>query len=70
MKKLTRNGGTNMTFILLLIIAFMIGYIIMLHKEYISILDEISRCLRNEIEMVQLERKQRWEDTNKQSKTS
>ena len=48
-----------MTFILLLIIAFMIGYIIMLHKEYISIVDEISRCLRNEIEMVQLERKQR-----------
>ena len=59
-----------MTFIILLIIAFMIGYGIVLMKENISMIDEISRCLRNEIEMVQLERKQRWEDTNKQSKTS
>ena len=53
-----------MTFILLLIIAFMIGYIIMLHKEYISIVDEISRCLRNEIEMVQLENKDGKIQTN------
>ena len=48
-----------MTFILLLIIAFMIGYIIMLHKEYISIADEISRCYENEIEMVQLEKEKK-----------
>ena len=59
-----------MTFIILLIIAFMIGYGIVLMKENISIVDEINRAIRQEIEMQQLERKQRWEDTNKQSKTS
>ena len=59
-----------MTFIILLIIAFMIGYGIVLMKENISMVDEINRAIRQEIEMVQLERKQRWEDTNKQSKTS
>ena len=59
-----------MTFIILLIIAFMIGYGIVLMKEYISMVDEINRAIRQEIEMQQLERKQRWEDTNKQSKTS
>ena len=59
-----------MTFIILLIIAFMIGYGIVLMKETISMVDEINRAIRQEIEMQQLERKQRWEDTNKQSKTS
>ena len=59
-----------MTFIVLLIIAFMIGYGIVLMKENISMVDEINRAIRQEIEMQQLERKQRWEDTNKQSKTS
>ena len=59
-----------MTFIILLIIAFMIGYGIVLIKENISMVDEINRAIRQEIEMQQLERKQRWEDTNKQSKTS
>tara|TARA_R100000406_G_scaffold27026_1_gene17417 strand:+ start:273 stop:452 length:180 start_codon:yes stop_codon:yes gene_type:complete len=59
-----------MTFIILLIIAFMIGYGIVLMKEHISMVDEINRAIRQEIEMQQLERKQRWEDTNKQSKTS
>ena len=59
-----------MTFIILLIIAFMIGYGIVLMKENISMVDEINRSIRQEIEMQQLERKQRWENTNKQSKTS
>lgn len=59
-----------MTFIILLIIAFMIGYGIVLMKENISMIDEINRSIRQEIEMQQLERKQRWEDTNKQSKSS
>ena len=59
-----------MTFIILLIIAFMIGYGIVLMKENISMIDEINRSIRQEIEMQQIERKQRWEDTNKQSKTS
>ena len=59
-----------MTFIILLIIAFMIGYSIVLMKENISMVDEINRAIRQEVEMQQLERKQRWEDTNKQSKTS
>ena len=59
-----------MTFIILLIIAFMIAYGIVLMKENISMVDEINRAIRQEIEMQQLERKQRWEDTNKQSKTS
>lgn len=59
-----------MTFIILLIIAFMIGYGIVLMKENISMVDEINRAIRQEIEMQQLERKQKWEDTNKQSKTS
>ena len=59
-----------MTFIILLIIAFMIGYGIVLMKENISMVDEINRAIRQEIQMQQLERKQRWEDTNKQSKTS
>ena len=59
-----------MTFMILLIIAFMIGYGIVLMKENISMVDEINRAIRQEIEMQQLERKQRWEDTNKQSKTS
>ena len=59
-----------MTFIILLIIAFMIGYGIVLMKENISMVDEINKAIRQEIEMQQLERKQRWEDTNKQSKTS
>ena len=59
-----------MTFIILLIIAFMIGYGIVLMKDNISMVDEINRAIRQEIEMQQLERKQRWEDTNKQSKTS
>ena len=59
-----------MTFIILLIIAFMIGYGIVLMKENISIVDEINRAIRQEIEMQQLERKQRWENTNKQSKSS
>ena len=59
-----------MTFIILLIIAFMIGYGIVLMKENISMIDEINRSIREEIEMQQLERKQRWENTNKQSKTS
>ena len=57
-----------MTFIILLIIAFMIGYGIVLMKENISMIDEINRSIRQEIEMQQLERKQRWENTNKQSK--
>ena len=57
-----------MTFIILLIIAFMIGYGIVLMKENISMVDEINRAIRQEIERQQLERKQRWEDTNKQSK--
>ena len=59
-----------MQFIILLIIAFMIGYGIVLMKENISMVDEINRAIRQEIEMQQLERKQRWEDINKQSKTS
>ena len=59
-----------MTFIILLIIAFMIGYGIVLMKENISMVNEINRAIRQEIEMQQLERKQRWEDINKQSKTS
>ena len=59
-----------MTFIILLIIAFMIGYGIVLMKENISMVNEINRAIRQEIEMQQLERKQRWENTNKQSKTS
>ena len=59
-----------MTFIILLIIAFMIGYGIVLMKENISMVDEINRAIRQEIEMQQLERKQKWENTNKQSKTS
>ena len=59
-----------MTFIILLIIAFMIGYGIVLMKQNISLVYEINRAIRQEIEMQQLERKQRWEDTNKQSKTS
>ena len=59
-----------MTFIILLIIAFMIGYGIVLMKENISMVDEINRSIRQEIEMQQIERKQRGEDTNKQSKTS
>ena len=59
-----------MTFIILLIIAFMIGYGIVLMKENISMVDEINRAIKQEIEMQQLERKQRWEDTNKQSKSS
>jgi len=59
-----------MTFIILLIIAFMVGYGIVLMKENISMIDEINRSIRQEIEMQQIERKQRWEDTNKQSKTS
>ena len=59
-----------MTFIILLIIAFMIGYGIVLMKENISMIDEINRSIRQEIEMQQLERTQRWEDTNKQSKSS
>ena len=59
-----------MTFIILLIIAFMIGYGIVLMKENISMVNEINRAIRQEIEMQQLERKQRCEDINKQSKTS
>tara|TARA_A100001011_G_scaffold162409_1_gene170900 strand:+ start:441 stop:620 length:180 start_codon:yes stop_codon:yes gene_type:complete len=59
-----------MTFILVLIIVIILGYSIVLMKENISIIDEINRSLRQEIEMQQLERKQRWEDTNKQSKSS
>ena len=59
-----------MTFIILLIIAFIIGYGIVLMKENISMIDEINRAIRQEIEMQQLERKQRWESTNKQSKSS
>ena len=59
-----------MTFIILLIIAFIIGYGIVLMKENISMIDEINRSIRQEIEMQQLERKQRWENTNKQSKSS
>ena len=59
-----------MTFILVLIIVIILGYGIVLMKENISMVDEINRAIRQEIEMQQLERKQRWEDTNKQSKTS
>ena len=59
-----------MTFIILLIIAFIIGYGIVLMKENLSMIDEINRSIRQEIEMQQLERKQRWESTNKQSKSS
>ena len=59
-----------MTFILVLIIVIILVYNIDLMKENISIIDEINRSLRQEIEMQQLERKQRWEDTNKQSKSS
>ena len=59
-----------MTFILVLIIVIILGYSIVLMKENISIIDEINRSLKQEIEMQQLERKQRWEDTNKQSKSS
>ena len=59
-----------MTFILVLIIVIILGYSIVLMKENISIIDEINRSLRQEIEMQQLERKQRWENTNKQSKSS
>ena len=54
-----------MTFILVLIIVIILGYSIVLMKENISIIDEINRSLRQEIEMQQLERKQRW-DTARQ----
>ena len=57
-----------MTFIMLVIIAVIIGYGIVLAKENIEYVESINRMIREEREYIQMERKQRWEDTNKQSK--
>jgi len=59
-----------MTFIMLVIIAVIIGYGIVLAKENIEYVESINRMIREEREYIQMERKQRWEDTNKQSKSS
>ena len=59
-----------MTFIMLVIIAVIIGYGIVLAKENIEYVESINRMIREEREYIQMERKQKWEDTNKQSKSS
>jgi|TARA_Y100000015_G_C2329042_1_gene60309 uncharacterized protein YxeA len=59
-----------MTFIMLVIIAVIIGYGIVLAKENIEYVESINRMIREEREYIQMERKQKWEDTNNKSKTS
>ena len=59
-----------MTFIMLVIIAVIIGYGIVLAKENIKYVESINRMIREEREYIQMERKQKWEDTNNKSKTS
>jgi len=56
-----------MTFIMLVIIAVIIGYGIVLAKENIEYVESINRMIREEREYIQMERKQRWENTNKKS---
>ena len=57
-----------MTFIMLVIIAVIIGYGIVLAKENIEYVESINRMIREEREYIQMERKQKWEDTNNKSK--
>mgnify|MGYP001488677299 FL=1 len=59
-----------MTFIMLVIIAVIIGYGIVLAKENIEYVESINRMIREEREYIQMERKQKWEDINNKSKTS
>lgn len=59
-----------MTFIMLVIIAVIVGYGIVLAKENIEYVESINRMIREEREYIQMERKQKWEDTNNKSKTS
>ena len=59
-----------MTFIMLVIIAVIIGYGIVLAKENIEYVESINRMIREEREYIQMERKQKWENTNNKSKTS
>ena len=59
-----------MTFIMLVIIAVIIGYGIVLAKETQEYIESMNRMIREEREYIQMERKQKWEDTNKQSKSS
>ncbi len=59
-----------MTFIMLVIIAVIIGYGIVLAKETQEYVDSINRNIREEIEYQRMERKKLWEDTNNKSKTS
>ena len=59
-----------MTFIMLVIIAVIIGYGIVLAKETQEYIESMNRMIREEREYIQMERKQKWEDTNNKSKTS
>ena len=59
-----------MTFIMLVIIAVIIGYGIVLAKETQEYIESMNRMIREEREYIQMERKQKWENTNNKSKTS
>lgn len=56
-----------MTFIMLVVIALIMGYGIVLAKENIEYIESINRMIREEREYMQMERKERWENTNKKS---
>jgi len=59
-----------MTFIMLVIIAFMIAYGITIMKSNSDSIESMYRILREEIDTIRIERQQVWEKSNNTPKNS
>lgn len=59
-----------MTFIMLVIIAIMIGYGITIAKSNLDYIEQMNRILREEIDAKRMERQQLWEKSNNTPKNS
>ena len=59
-----------MTFIMLVIIAIMIGYGITIAKSNLDYIEQINRLLREEMDAKRMERQQLWEKSNNTPKNS
>ena len=59
-----------MTFIMLVIIAIMIGYCITIAKSNLDYIEQMNRLLREEMDAKRMERQQVWEKSNNTPKNS
>ena len=59
-----------MTFIMLVIIAIMIGYGITIAKSNLDYIEQMNRLLREEMDAKRMERQQVWEKSNNTPKNS